>query len=45
MARITLTEFVAKNNSDLGAAFQELMEVIETVAQKIHAKVDRNGLL
>jgi len=45
MARITLTEFVAKNNSDLGAPFQELMEVIETVAQKIHAKLDRNGLI
>lgn len=45
MARITLTEFVAKNNSDLGAPFQELMAVIETVAQKIHAKLDRNGLI
>ncbi len=45
MARITLTEFVAKNNSELGAPFQELMAVIETVAQKIHAKLDRNGLI
>ena len=45
MARITLTEFVAKNNSDLGAAFQELMVVLETIAQKIHAKLDRNGLI
>lgn len=45
MARITLTEFVAKNNSELGAPFQELMAVFETVAQKIHAKLDRNGLI
>lgn len=45
MARITLTEFVAKNNSEFGSPFQELMSVFETVAQKINAKLDRNGLI
>lgn len=45
MGRTTLTEFVAKNNSELGVQFQELMAVFESIAQKINAKLDRNGLI
>ncbi len=45
MARITLTDFVTQNNADLGAPFVSLMKVLETVAQQIDAKLDRNGLI
>ncbi len=45
MARITLHEFVEKNNADLGAPFLQVMDVLETFAKTINAKVQRNGLI
>jgi fructose-1,6-bisphosphatase I len=45
MARQTLSEFVGEHNGDLGAPFLQLIKVLETVAQQINAKLDRNGLI
>lgn len=45
MARITLLEFVEKNNADLGKPFLQVIDVLETFAKTINAKVQRNGLI
>lgn len=45
MSRITLHEFVEKNNADLGAPFLQVIDVLETFAKTINAKVQRNGLI
>lgn len=45
MARITLAEYITKNNGDLGSSFQELMAVFESFALKINGKLDRSGLI
>lgn len=45
MKRITLHEFVEKNNTNLGTPFLQVIDVLETFAKTINAKVQRNGLI
>lgn len=45
MARTTLHEFISQHNADLGQPFAEVMDVLESFAKTINAKVQRNGLI
>lgn len=45
MDRVTLSDFVKKNNTDLGQSFQDFMAVIAKSAVTINAKLARNGLI
>lgn len=45
MARITLHDFVTANNTDLGEPFVQVIDVLESFAKTINAKVHRNGLI
>lgn len=45
MAKITLHEFVEKNNAELGKPFLQVIDVLENFAKVINAKVQRNGLI
>lgn len=42
---ITLSDFVKTNNANLGESFAEFMQVLETTAKTINAKLARNGLI
>ena len=45
MDRVTLSDFVKNNNTDLGQSFEEFMVVIAKSAVTINAKLARNGLI
>lgn len=45
MERITLKDFVAKNNSRMGKSFTQYMEVVDKSAKIINAKLAKNGLI
>lgn len=45
MERITLKDFVTKNNVALGESFVQFMEVVENCAKVINSKLARNGLI
>jgi fructose-1,6-bisphosphatase I len=45
MTRTTLHDFVKTHNADLGEPYLQVIDVLESFAKTIYAKVQRNGLI